>query len=143
MWDWPVSSEGGEHRSTSWIGRKVLSTFAIIISWLLIYYLESPFELLFSFAPSCQIQEEEFYFFLTTVHLGAVKAANYCHHCPWKCITPHLRAHSIKETEGAINRWPPTFIQRKNHQNKSWMRPLSLFHVPNFITDISPQALWW
>lgn len=72
-----------------------------------------------------------FFFFLTTVHLGAVKAANYCHHCPWKCITPHLRAHSIKETEGAINRWPPTFIERKNHQNKSWMRRLSRSHVAN------------
>lgn len=84
-----------------------------------------------------------FFIFLTTVHLGAVKAANYCHHCPWKCITPHLRAHSIKETEGAINRWPPTFIQRKTHPNKSWMRRLSRFHVKNFITDIPPQARWW
>lgn len=84
----------------------------------------------------------EIFFFLTTVHLGAVKAANYCHHCPWKCITPHLRAHSIKETEGVINRWPLTFIQRKNRQNKSWMRRLSLFHVPDFIIDVPPQARW-
>lgn len=83
-----------------------------------------------------------FFFFLTTVHLGAVKAANYCHHCPWKCITPHLRAHSIKETEGAINRWPPTFIERKNHPNKSWMRRLSRFHVANVLTGVSPQAQW-
>lgn len=119
MRDWPGSSEGREHRSSSWIGWKVLSTFGIIISWLLIYYLESPLRLLFPFAPSCQIQEERFFFFLTTVHLGAAKAANYCHHCPWKCITPHLRAHSIKETEGVINRRPLTFIQRKNRQNKS------------------------
>lgn len=105
---------------------------------------ESPLELLFSFAPSCQIQEEGFFFFfLTTVHLGAVKAANYCHHCPWKCITPHPRAHSIKETEGVINRRPLTFIQRKNRQNKSRMRRLSLVHVPNFIIDVPPQARWW
>lgn len=41
-----------------------------------------------------------------------MKVANYCHHCPWKCITPHLRAHSIKETEGAINRWLLTLIHR-------------------------------
>lgn len=42
-----------------------------------------------------------------------MKVANYCHHCPWKCITPHLRAHSIKETEGAINRWLLTSTHRK------------------------------
>lgn len=47
------------------------------------------------------------------VHFGEVKVANYCHHCPWKCITPHLRAHSIKETEGAINRWLLTSTRRK------------------------------
>lgn len=60
---WRGSSEWREHRSSSRIGRKVPSTSAIIISCLLIYYLESPSQLLFSFAPSCQIQEEGFFFF--------------------------------------------------------------------------------
>lgn len=70
-----------------------------------------PSEPLFSFALNCQIWSGEIFF--RTVNFGVVKVANYCHHCPWKCITPHLRAHSIKETEGAINRWLLTLIHRK------------------------------
>lgn len=72
---------------------------------------EKPSEPLFSFALNCQIQVGRF--FQDFVHFSEVKVANYCHHCPWKCITPHLRAHSIKETEGVINRQLLTLFHRK------------------------------